>query len=133
MARLIEQLIKENKIDKAKKVLDLGMNKMPINSFGYYRFLEPFVSGYYDINDPKKAQEILTKLFAKYQDNLRYFATLDIENQNLVYAEIVTDIESYRSLLKLIKSKNDINFYTKNVSKFNEIARKFKRFEVDEE
>ena len=66
MARLAEQLINENKTEKAKKVMDLAIEKMPLDYFGYYSLLVPFVDGYYRINDVKVAQGLSKKIGYKY-------------------------------------------------------------------
>ena len=71
MARLAEQLINENKTEKAKSN-DLAIEKMPLDYFGYYSLLVPFVDGYYRINDVKVAQD-LSKNYYKYFDRLEYF------------------------------------------------------------
>ena len=47
MARLAEVLIDEGKFEKAEKTMDLALEKMPIDYFGYYSLLTPFVDGYY--------------------------------------------------------------------------------------
>ena len=49
LARLIEQLIKEEKFDKAEKVIDLAFEKMPIKHFDFYGLNEPFIDGYFKI------------------------------------------------------------------------------------
>ena len=46
LARLVETLINEEKRDKAEKVIDLAMEKMPIQYFEYYSILKPFAMGY---------------------------------------------------------------------------------------
>ena len=43
IARLIETLINENELEKAEEIADLAMEKMPVDIFGYYTFLEPFI------------------------------------------------------------------------------------------
>ena len=129
MSRLVEQLIIEGKNDKAKKVLDLGMEKMPIDFYGYYTMLEPFATGYYKINEKQKARDILTKLSMKYQENLNYFKELKASDQNDLYIDIVTDIERYRSLLKVMLDNNDLEFYEKNRTTFNNFNALFKRFD----
>src|SRR5690606_20677096 len=45
LARLMEQLINEGKIDKAKNVIAIAMKNMPLEHFGYYTMLEPFAGG----------------------------------------------------------------------------------------
>ena len=39
LARLIEQLINEEQLEKAEEIADLAMEKMPVDKFGYYTLL----------------------------------------------------------------------------------------------
>jgi len=75
-ARLMEQLIREEKMDKAKDVINLAIEKMPIDLYGYYTMVEPFAGGYYEVGEKEKARALLTKLIGKYQDNLNYYSSL---------------------------------------------------------
>ncbi len=133
MARLVETLLKEVKKDKAKNVLDLGMAKMPIEYYGYYTMLEPFVSGYYDINQPEKARAISSIIFKKYQENLQYAYGLKVVAQNDLISNIMSDLYRYESLLDLSKEKGDTDFYQKNRDKFEKYNRMFARFQQTEE
>ena len=45
LARLMETLIAENEIEKAKNVIDMAMTNLPFEYFGFYAFVEPFVDG----------------------------------------------------------------------------------------
>ncbi|NNT71340.1 DUF2723 domain-containing protein [Flavobacterium sp. IMCC34852] len=128
MARLMEQLINEGKKDKAKKVLDMAMTKMPMDYYGYYTMVEPFVGGYYAIGEKAKARQILEKLLTKYKQNLTYFAGIQPSIQNGIASDIITDIERYRSLLTLMKDRGDLEFYNKNKPAFNSLAQRFTRF-----
>ncbi|MFN4199139.1 MAG: hypothetical protein ACK4FS_08955, partial [Flavobacterium sp.] len=56
LARLMEQLINEEKLDKAKDVIDLAVQKMPVEHYGFYTLLEPFVGGYYEIDADDEAR-----------------------------------------------------------------------------
>ena len=47
MARLAEKLIDEGKNKKAKEVLDLAVQKMPLDYFGYYSLVVPMIDTYY--------------------------------------------------------------------------------------
>jgi transcription termination factor Rho len=47
--------------------------------------------------------------------------------------DIVTDIERYRSLLKVMKANGDIEFYNKNRNEFNSYNNRFPRFQRDME
>lgn len=133
LARLMEQLINEGKIDKATKIIDLAMEKMPLEQFGYYTMLEPFAAGYYEVGQKEKARRILTQLIGKYQENLKYYNTLKAGEQNTNYVEIVTDIERYRDLLMVMKDRGDAPFYESNKKAFNTYNKMFLRFNRDNE
>jgi hypothetical protein len=128
MARLVEQLIREGKNEKAKKVIDLAMNIMPMDYYGYYTMVEPFAGGYYEVGEKAKAREILTRLIKKYKQNLKYYSGIQPSIQNGIASDIITDIERYRSLLLLMKDQGDIDFYNKNKPAFNTLAGRFSRF-----
>jgi hypothetical protein len=100
MARLAEALINEGKFEKAKAILNLGIDKMPIDYFGYYSLLVPFVDGYYRINETAKAQSLSRRIADKYSDRLEYFASLETALQYSLGEEIITEIERYRTLIE---------------------------------
>ncbi|MBP2284036.1 hypothetical protein H4V97_002354 [Flavobacterium sp. CG_23.5] len=133
LARLMNQLIAEGKKDKAKNIIDLAMTKMPLDKFGYYSLVEPFPKGYYDIGEKAKAQQLLEKLMTKYKENLDYYAKLSSSDQTDIAVDIITDIERYRGLLKVMKESGDIPFYNKNRSTFNTYIRIFERFGREKE
>ena len=133
LARLMEQLINEGKKEKAKKVIDLAMEKMPLEQFGYYTMLEPFAAGYYELGEKEKARKILTQLIGKYQENLKYYNTLKSGEQNAMYVEIVTALERYRDLLSVMKDRGDQPFYESNRTTFNTYNKMFDRFKRENE
>ena len=100
IARLSEKLINEGKIEKAKNVMDLAIDKMPIDYFGYYSLLVPFVDGYYRIDQIEKAQELSKRIAFKYSDRLNYFSSLSPDTQYRLGEEIITEIERYRALIE---------------------------------
>ncbi|WP_306353406.1 DUF2723 domain-containing protein [Flavobacterium sp. '19STA2R22 D10 B1'] len=128
LARLMEKLISEGKLDKARKIIELAMTKMPLEYFDYYTLVEPFAEGYYEINEKEKAREILDKLSKKYQENLLYFSNLKAKEQESSYVDIATNIERYRSLLLIMKDHDDLEYYNKNKVSFNNFNKIFARF-----
>ncbi|RZJ73943.1 DUF2723 domain-containing protein [Flavobacterium sp.] len=133
MARLMEQLINEGKNDKAKKVIDLALTKMPMDYYGYYTMLEPFAGGLYEVGEKARARELLQKLIVKYQQELTYYKELRNSEQGLIAVDIVSAIERYRSLLQVMKERGDVEFYQKNRAAFNQYNEKFKLFGRDPE
>ena len=128
LARLMKQLIVEGKMNKAKKVIELAMTKMPLEKFGYYSLIEPFAKGYYDVGEKAKAHDLLEKLIGKYKENLNYYANLIPSEQSDVSIEIITDLERYRSLLTVMQEANDIEFYNSSKKTFNTYIEIFARF-----
>ncbi len=128
LSRLMQQLIIEGKNEKAKKIIELALSKMPLDIYGYYTMVEPFAGGYYSIGETEKARDLLQKLILKYQDQLNYFTHLKSSEQNDRMIEIVTNIERYRSLLITMNLNDDIEFYEKQKSIFNSYNKRFERF-----
>jgi hypothetical protein len=133
LARLMEQLVNEKKIDKAKKIIDLAMTKMPVDYFGYYSLLDPFAGGYYAVGETAKARKLLDQLMTKYKQNLTYYKGLSASEQNDIAIDILTDIERYRALLMVMKDRGDLAYYNQNKSTFNTYNSFFKRFGRDNE
>ena len=128
MARLMQQLIYEEKNNRAEKIIELALNKMPMDYYGYYTMVEPFASGYYQIGKKEKARELLNKLVNKYKQSLTYYSGIQSSIQNGIASDIITDIERYRSLLYVMKDNKDLEFYTKNKAAFNSLNKRFERF-----
>ncbi len=133
LSRLMNQLILEGKKEKAKNIITLAMNKMPLEQFGYYSLLEPFAKGYYDLGENAKAQDLLSKLILKYKENLKYYSSLTPSDQTSLAIDIITDIERYRSLLLVMKESGDVTFYNKNKAQFNTYVSIFERFGREKE
>ena len=120
ISRLIDQLILENKIDEAENILDICMEKMPVNEYGYYTLLEPFLNAYYMINKPKKARKIFDDIAVKYQESLFYFSTVSNSNKNKHAEDIYIDIERYRSLVDVILNHEEGEYLETRMKEFND-------------
>ena len=125
MARLAEKLIEENKNEKAKNILDLAMEKMPLDYFGYYSLLVPFVDTYYRLEALSSAQSLAKKVAFKYRDELEYFASLTPSDQFMMGEEIITQIERYRTLVEAILIhedrellKSELDLFTVSIEPF---------------
>lgn len=133
LSRLMNQLIAEGQNDKARKIIDLAMTKMPLDKYGYYSLLDPFAAGYYKIGEKAKAQDLLKKLINKYKENLNYYGKLKASEQTGVAYDIITDIERYRGLLQVMKENNDLTFYNESRKTFNTYTAMFERFGREKE
>lgn len=125
MARLVEQLLAENKPEKAKEIMDLAMEKMPIDIFEFYTLIEPYITGYYEIGETQRAREIWQEVATKYQEQLEYFNKLSPELQYKYYEEILTNIEKYRSLVDVLIINDDRELFQKEAEKYDNYMRTF--------
>jgi hypothetical protein len=133
LARLVETLINEGKIQKAEDILDLGMEHMPVDHFGYYTLLEPFISGYYEVGNREKARELWQQVAEKYKENLTYYSSLDLDRQYTRGNEIVTDIERYRSLVDVLIINDSEEIAREEADRFNQYLMLFRHFYGDPE
>ncbi|PWA06836.1 glycosyltransferase family 117 protein [Flavobacterium psychrotolerans] len=131
LSRLMEQLVNEGKIEKAKKIIELAMTKMPLDYYGYYSLVDSFAGGYYKIGEKEKARQLLEQLMTKYKENLKFYYGLRPTEQSSIAIDIITDIERYRGLLLVMKDRGDLDFYNKNKTIFNTYNKMFERFGRD--
>lgn len=99
ITRLANALIEDKQVEKAITVLDLAMDKMPIETFGYYSLVTPIASAYYRAGATEKAQQIVQKLAAGYHEYMRYYAHWNNDDQLALMEDLVGNVERYKSLL----------------------------------
>ena len=131
LARLIETLINEEKLDKAEEIADIAMTNMPVEYFGYYTLLEPYISAYYEVGNKEKAQRLFKDVAKKYQENLSYYSSLKTDNQERLFEDIYTDIQRYKGLVDVL-IKHDIEFAKTEGDIFNNYLKSFRHFYGDE-
>ena len=132
IARLTEKLIAEGKNAQAKEIMDIAMANMPIEAYGYYFTLDPFVKGYYQIGDSEKARDIAKQVIKKYQEELTYYTHLSATALRESANKIQYCIDRYGELL-VICQPYDKEFYTQEWNAFKQQVRLFMdEKEIDE-
>ncbi|WP_027137795.1 glycosyltransferase family 117 protein [Gaetbulibacter saemankumensis] len=131
LARLVQELINEDKLDKAEEIADIAMTNMPVDYFGYYTLLEPFIGAYYEIGNQEKARQLFKDVAVKYQENLIWYSSLTIANQERLFEEIYTDIQRYKALVDVLV-KYDLEFAETEGDIFNNHLMMFKHFYGDD-
>jgi hypothetical protein len=125
MARLAEKLIDEGKNKKAKEVLDLAVQKMPLDYFGYYSLVVPMIDTYYRLGAVESAQQLAVKVGEKYRDEMEYFSSLKPSEQYLLGEEIITQAERYRTLMEAVLVNEDKILLVKSLNQFIEAITPF--------
>ena len=131
LARLMEALVNEGKIEKAKEIIDISITNMPVDQFGYYTLVEPFVDGYYKVGETNKARKLYERLRNIYQERLTYYANTDLDQQYDNIDMIVGDMESYRRNIDVLITNNDREYVDKETKIFNTFIDKFSHFYED--
>jgi len=119
LARLADALIQEGKNEKAERILDLAMEKMPVDKFEFYSLLEPFVMGYYEIGNIEKARGVYKSVIKHYQEHLRYYSGLSYRQQEVLGDEIFSDLGRYRGLLDVLAIFEDEEYTMNEAEIFN--------------
>lgn len=128
LARLAEALINEGKLDKAENILDLAMEKMPVDIFEYYSLLEPYIIGYYELDKPEKARQVYEQVSKKYQEYLIYYNGFKFDRQRNIADEIYSNMERYRSLVQIVILNDEEEYGRKEADKFNDHLMLFRHF-----
>ncbi len=132
LARLTEALIKEEKIDRAKEIIDMSIENMPVEYFGYYTFVEPFVDGYFKVGETTKAKALFDKLKIIYQERLEYYEGMTIDEQYENIDEIIDDMSAYRRIIDIVINNDIRDMAEKETLIFNEYIDKFEHFYRDD-
>jgi hypothetical protein len=131
LARLVEQLINEDKLSKAEEIADIAMINMPVDYYGYYTLLEPYISAYYEVGNKEKAKKFFKDVAKKYQENLTYYSGLTKDNQEHMFEDIYTDIQRYKSLVDVLMTY-DKDFAKTESDVFNSYLKLFNHFYEEE-
>ena len=125
LSKLIEQLIKEGKNDKAEDVIDLAFEKMPVKYFDYYGLNEPFIDGYFKIGKPEKAIEQYKLIKQKYIEYLDYYKQVPKSQQFDDFEEIYLNLERYKSLMELLEINDQDKMLEEEMEIFNSYVQTF--------
>ena len=128
IARLIETQIAENKLSKAKEILDLTMENLPVKGFDYYNFVVPFIEGYYAVGAPQEARAIFYELKTIYQEHLDYYAFMDVASQYDHIQDIIENLEGYRRILDVLSAGDQKEITQRERDEFEGFMDKFSHF-----
>ncbi len=108
LARLTEQLIEEGKTDKAARVIDLAMTHIPVEPFGFYPFLEPFLDGYFKVGKREEGLALFDKLKNIYQERIAFYQSMDKTEQEDRIEDIFSEIQNYVRIVEILTANNEV-------------------------
>lgn len=107
MERLARALIEENKLEKAEEIIDISLEKMPVNKFGHYSMLVSYIELYYHLNKPEKARNLTQQLKTVYQEYLVYYSQFDDSKIERIFNEIERNLLMYDQIVKTAVNFDD--------------------------
>lgn len=99
LGRLADELIKEGDITRAEEILDISIDKMPIEKYGYYRLVIGHIESYYLVNKPEKARKIAEFLINNFQEQINYYSGLSSYEFSQNFAELEGSLDLYRYII----------------------------------
>ncbi|WP_196885558.1 DUF2723 domain-containing protein [Aureivirga sp. CE67] len=118
LVRLADKFIEENKKQEAEAVLDLSLEKMPVDKFGHYSLLLGYVESYYALGNKEKARALADKLIKKCQENINYYVNFPDNFITSVYDELETNIVLYNTLVEVSVDYDSEEFASKQQAEF---------------
>jgi len=121
--RLAQKLIEDGEYEKSEKILDLSLEKMPLEYFGFYSLVEPYISTYYSLGLFEKGDSLYKQLEKKYDQSLDYYSKLGLteNSQFSIYTftdQIITDTERFRTLVESSMGSNNLEFKSEAIENF---------------
>lgn len=112
MERLARVLISEGQTEKAKEILDISLEKMPVNKFGHYSMLISYLDLYYILNEKEKARTLISQLNKVFQENLTYYSQFDESYFSSIEDELQRSLLMYDQIVKTAAQFDDEAYTT---------------------
>ena len=100
MERLARALIDENLLEKAEEILDISLEKMPVQKFGHYSMLISYIDLYYSLNKIEKARKLAAELKIVLQEQLTYYSQFNENEIESVFNEVERSLLMYDQIVK---------------------------------
>ena len=119
---------------KAIEILDLSIEKMPIEDFDHYSLSLEYPEMYYQLRETKKGRKTAEDLIRLFREKLVWFSTFSTEDFNIIFEEFdLTFRYLYRGIIdQVAQYDTDENFIKELQDEFNETLNLFKHIMPDE-
>ncbi|MDG1528892.1 MAG: DUF2723 domain-containing protein [Polaribacter sp.] len=116
MLRLAETFADENNFEKAEEILDLSLEKMPIEQFDHYSIALGYPEIYYKIGKPEKAQITANTLIKILQQKLLWYSNYDLKYSTIIIEELQNVLLMYkRGILEEVTLRDKDTVYVKKL------------------
>ena len=127
LMRLSAAFAKEGDTIKAVEVLDLSIEKLPIEDFDHYSLSMEYPEMYYKLGENKKARKTAEDLIRLFKEKLIWFSTFSAEDFDLVFEDFdLTFRYLYRGIIdQVIQHDKDEEFKTELQDDYNKTLNLF--------
>ena len=95
------------------------MKNIPIEYYGYYTFIEPFLDGYFKVGQTKKGKQTYLQLKRIYEDELAYYQTLPADEKYGQIENILSHLQGYRRLIDILIENKETRLAEQEMQSFN--------------
>ncbi len=102
LIRLAETLYHNKEYEKTEEILDLAMEKTPIDKIGFISTIEPYIQFYYLVDADDKARDLYKQTSKYYQEYLKYYSSMEFEDKARNAEEVFSKYGQYYNLMRLL-------------------------------
>ena len=99
LGRLADEFIKEKDFVRAEEILDMSMEKMPMESYGYFRLVIGHIESYYLIDRPEKARKIVEFLIDNFKERIIYYSSLSSYELTQNFGDLEGTLDLYKYII----------------------------------
>ena len=99
LGRLADELIREKDLTRAEEILDMSMEKMPMDKYGYFRLVIGHIESYYQIDRPEKARKIAEFLIGNFQERILYYSGVSSYELSQNFSDLEGTLDLYRYII----------------------------------
>ena len=100
ISRTVEALINKEELEKAEELLDVSLEKMPVDGFLHYGMLLGYPDAYYKLKKTDKARKVSLDLIRKFEQNLEYYSQFEEVSLGAVFDNIENNLLMYDQIVK---------------------------------
>ena len=115
LMRLSESFAKEGDTLKAKEVLDLSLEKLPIEKFDHYSLSLGYPEMYYKLGDVKNARKTTKTLLRLFEEKAVWLSTFNKEDTDIIFEDIDITLYMYSNVLRNVKAYDNDEDYVKSL------------------
>jgi hypothetical protein len=134
LMRLSDAFAKEGDTLKAIEVLDLSLEKLPIEKFDHYSLSLGYPEMYFKLGENEKAKQVTTTLARLITEKLTWLSTFNKNDSDLIFDEIDTSLYMFKNLIDQVEQGNtDKDFVSEIQTDFMNTVKLFEYLIPDEE